>query len=85
VHRDVIGLVTLNLVLRRIGAGMTRMTLVLRIARVNPDDPSADTARFRVPANVITDFECLPMPLTLDRCNESIVLFGQVSAKRMRA
>src|SRR5678815_3747116 len=62
---------------------MARMPLVLRIARVNLDDPSADIPGFGIPANVIADFEHLAHTSHLDRCDESIViLVGCAFARR---
>ena len=57
VHRDVIGLVALDLVLRIGFAATVRVALVVGIARVHLDDRSAHVTGFGIPANVIADFE----------------------------
>lgn len=67
-HGNVIGLVALDLVLWLIHAGMAGMPLVLRLARVNLDDPSADDSGFGIPANVIADFEHLAHAVHHYRC-----------------
>ena len=56
-RRDVIGLVTPDLVLRVILAGVVRVALVVEIPGVDLDDGAADVASFRVPGDVIADFE----------------------------
>jgi len=57
VRRDVIGLVAPDLVLRISLGGVVRVSLVVEIAGVHADDRAADTAGFRVPGDVIADFE----------------------------
>ena len=57
VHRDVIGPVAFDLVLRLIGARVIHVPLVVRIARVNRNDRSGDEPRFGIPANVVTDLQ----------------------------
>src|SRR5215470_3694092 len=57
VHGDVLGLVTLDLVLRFFRASVARMALVLGVPGVDPDDPAAHKPGFRIPANMIADFE----------------------------
>jgi len=57
VHGDVIGLVTLDLKLRFILAGMARMAFVLRIARVDLDDSARHMASLGIPADMVTDLE----------------------------
>src|SRR5579883_3329723 len=59
VHRDVVGLVALDLILRIIVAGVTRMAFVVNIPGVHLDGPAADIAGFRVPDHVIADLEFL--------------------------
>jgi hypothetical protein len=49
VHRDVVGLVALDLVLRIVVAGVTRMAFMVNIPGMYLDDPAADIAGFRVP------------------------------------
>jgi hypothetical protein len=65
-HRDVIGLIALDLVLRIILAGMNRVALERDPGRNDPGDPTADSAGFRVPAHVISPLEAFlshPIPL----------------------
>jgi len=57
VRRDVIGLVAPDLVLRVIRAGVVRVSLVVEIPGVHLDDGAADVAGFRVPGDVVADFE----------------------------
>lgn len=56
-HGDVIGLVALDLILRIILARVMDVSFVVRIFRVNLNDPATDAARLGVPANVIAHFE----------------------------
>ena len=56
-HRDVIGLIALDLVLRIILARMNRVAFERDPGRNDSGDPTADSAGFRVPAHVIADFE----------------------------
>src|SRR6185503_5456200 len=59
VHGDVFGLVALDLVLGNVLAGVARMALVLGVASMDLDDPAAHMSGFRIPADVIADFEPL--------------------------
>src|SRR5687767_7250900 len=52
-----LGLVALDFVLRFIHAGVTRMALVLGLASVNLDDSAGYKPSFRIPADVVADFE----------------------------
>jgi hypothetical protein len=56
-HRDVVGFVALDLVLRLIFAGMVHIAFVFGIARVDLDYSAGYIASFGVPANMIADFE----------------------------
>jgi hypothetical protein len=53
-HRDVIGLIALDLVLRFILAGMNRVTFKRDSGRDDSGDPAAHPTGFRVPAHVIS-------------------------------
>jgi len=53
-HRDVIGLVTLNLVLRVIDAASVSVTFVLHIFCVHLNDFALHVARLRVPTHVVS-------------------------------
>jgi hypothetical protein len=57
VHRDVIGLVALDLILRGIVARVTSMPLVVNVLRVHANDRPADVSGFRVPSDVIANLE----------------------------
>src|SRR6185437_15751379 len=57
VGRNVVGLVAPDLVLRVILAGVVRVALVVEVPGVDLDDGAADVAGFRVPGDVIADFE----------------------------
>lgn len=54
VHRDVIGLIALDLVLRFIVRGMNRITLELNLGCDYFNNLAADAAGFRIPTDVIT-------------------------------
>jgi hypothetical protein len=57
VHRDMIGLVALDLVLRVILAGVDRVTLKRNSGRNDSGDAAADTAGLRIPTHVISALE----------------------------
>jgi len=57
VHRDVIGFITLDFILRIIRAGVVRMSLVIGISCMHLNDLSANASCLRVPGHVIPDFE----------------------------
>lgn len=56
-HRDVVGLVALDLILRLILARMMRIALVGDVFCMHFDNLSADVSGFRVPGDMIVDFE----------------------------
>ena len=55
---DVIGGVALDFVLRSVRARVMDVSLVVRVFRMHSDDFAGHVARLRVPAHVITYFEC---------------------------
>jgi len=57
VYRDVVSFVALDLILRIIRAGVVRVTLIIRVLLVHPDDYAGEVARFRVPAHALADLE----------------------------
>jgi hypothetical protein len=59
VQRDVIGLVAFDLILRVLFARMMSVAFVVHVARMYLHDVAADPARFRIPGNVIANFEFL--------------------------
>ena len=59
-----IRLVTLDFVLRVIGRGAVRVTLVVKIAGVNGFDRAADVTCFRVPGDVVTHLEFMSLQCT---------------------
>lgn len=63
---DMIGLVAFNLVLRVVLTRMMDIAFVVHIARMHPDDMTANPAGFGIPTYVISDFE--------DRCHDAIPL-----------
>lgn len=67
VRRNVLGLVALDFVLRVIFRRMMRMTFVIEIAGMNPDDRARYPSRLRIPAHVIADFESLGHITTISR------------------
>jgi hypothetical protein len=71
VHRDVVGLIALDLILWLIPAGAMHMPFIINILRVHLDNLAADVSGLRVPGHVIADFESLfhqgyPVTLPLD-------------------
>jgi hypothetical protein len=57
VHRDVIGLVALDFILRIIRAGVMSVSLVIGVSCMDLDDPAADLTGFGVPRHVIANLE----------------------------
>src|SRR5215470_6781345 len=57
VHRDVVGLVALDFVLRVILAGVMRVPFVIDISGMHFDNLAADAAGLRVPGHMIADLE----------------------------
>jgi len=57
VHGDMIGLAALDLILRRLGARVVCVALVIDILRMDPDDPAADAPGLRIPSDLIPDLE----------------------------
>ena len=58
-YGDMIILVALDLVLRRLRAGAMRVALVVEVACMDPVDPATDVSGFGVPRDVIADLEPL--------------------------
>jgi hypothetical protein len=58
-HRDVIGLIAFDLVLRIILARMNRVAFERDPGSNDSGDPAADSAGFRIPAHVISPLEAL--------------------------
>jgi hypothetical protein len=56
-HSDVIGFVALDLILRLTLAGMVGIALVVDVTRVDLHYRAAGSSGFRVPGNVVADFE----------------------------
>jgi hypothetical protein len=56
-HGDVIRLVALDFILRLILGGVTGVALVIRIPRMDLDDPASDVPGFGIPGDVIALFE----------------------------
>lgn len=64
-HGDMIRPVALDFILRLIPGGMTRVALVVRILRMDLDDPAADMPGLGIPGDVIALFEtCCHLVLT---------------------
>lgn len=55
VHRDVIGRITVDFVLRLIDTAAVRVTFVLHVFRVHLHDFSLHVARFRIPTYVVSN------------------------------
>jgi hypothetical protein len=56
---NMVGLAALDLVLRRLGARVMRVALVIEVVGMNPDDRAADATGFRVPPDPISHLESL--------------------------
>ena len=54
-HRDMVCLIAFDFILRLIRVGVMRVSFVVDVVRVNPDDPAADTSGLGIPGHVITD------------------------------
>jgi hypothetical protein len=76
-HCDVIGLVASDFVLRIVTGGMMHVAFIVDVSRMHFNNDAANPARFRVPANVISNLEspghgfaseiCSPAKATLAR------------------
>lgn len=54
---DMVGLVALDFILRGVGRGVVRMTLVVKVAGMDGDDPARNAPGFRIPGDMIADLE----------------------------
>ena len=66
-HRDVIGFVTRDLILRIIPGGVMRIAFVIDVLRVHLYDPAGDLTGFGIPGNVIANFEFVFSPAGFHR------------------
>ena len=69
-----IGLIALNFILGLVLSRVVRVTLVIRVLRMDFDNPAADMPRLGIPSDVITDLETL-----------SHILFQRDSMRNARA
>src|SRR5579872_5700160 len=53
---NMIGFVAFDLILRRVGARVMRVALVIEVTRVDPNDRAADAPGLRVPTDSISNF-----------------------------
>src|ERR1700732_1138898 len=60
VERDVLGLVALDLVLRRFSARMVRVAFDVKIASMYANNYPVDAAGLRIPAHMIANLEVVP-------------------------
>jgi hypothetical protein len=67
-HGDMVCLIAFDFILRLVFTGMMRMSLMVRVVRMNSDNPAADMPSFRIPGNVIANFETFSHPIHL-MCN----------------
>jgi hypothetical protein len=58
-HSDMIRLVAFDFILRLIFSGMMSVALVIRVLRMDFDNPAADLPGLGIPSDVITLFEML--------------------------
>jgi hypothetical protein len=65
-HRHVVGFFALDFILRLILAGVMGITLINHIRGVNLDDLATDVPGFRIPGDMIADFEALGPDFTRD-------------------
>jgi len=56
---DVNGLVAFDFVLRLVLGGVMRVALVIRVLRMDLDNPAADMPGLGIPGDVVADFESL--------------------------
>ena len=56
-HRDMVGLIAGDLILRLVFAGTLHVPFVIHVLDVDPDDLAADVPCFRIPGHVIANFE----------------------------
>src|SRR5689334_15416427 len=59
VQGDVLGFIALDLVLRFILAGVVRVAFIIHVFGVHPHNAASDPPRFRIPRDMIADFEAL--------------------------
>jgi hypothetical protein len=59
VHRDVIGLVALDLILWLVWARMVRIALIVGVSRVDLDDPATDVPCLGIPGDMVANFETI--------------------------
>ena len=59
VHGDMIGLVALNFILGLVLSRVVCMALVIRVLRMDFDNPASDMPSLGIPSDVITDLETL--------------------------
>src|SRR5689334_16033683 len=74
---DVVALVALDLVLRRLLRGVMAMALVVEVADVDRDDTPGDVARFRVPGDVVAFCELCHLPPQRDQSRAGRVRRGR--------
>jgi hypothetical protein len=72
VERDMVGLGTLDLILRIVRARMMGVAPVIEIPGMHADDRSADAADLGIPAHAIMDLKALrhgrPLPMPPKNC-----------------
>jgi hypothetical protein len=56
-HRDMVRLIAFDFILRLIRVGVMRVSFVVDVVCVNPDNPAADTSGLGIPGHVIADLE----------------------------
>lgn len=58
-HGDMIGRIALDFILRLVLTRVMRMALVIRVLRMNLDNPASNMPSLGIPSDVITDLETL--------------------------
>lgn len=56
-HRDMVGLVAFDFILRFIRVGVMCVPFVVDVLHMDLDDPATDTSGLGIPAHVVADFE----------------------------
>jgi hypothetical protein len=56
-HGDMVGFIAFDFIVRLIRAGMMRVSFVICVLCMDFDNPAADVSGFRIPGDVIADFE----------------------------
>ena len=65
-YGDMVGFIALDFILRLIGIGVMRVSLVVDVFCMHLDDPAADASGLGIPGDVVADFETFRHFILLD-------------------